>query len=65
MPFAPAPLVAWYVDTIMRFTPYARWMGHTATAAMAVVQLGFAMIPWCARAASPLISGTTSGTVSS
>ena len=31
---------------------------------MAVVQFGFAMIPWCLNASSGLISGITSGTVS-
>ncbi len=64
MPLAPAPLVAWYVLTIMRRTPNARCRGHTATAAIAVVQFGFAMMPRCVRAASPFTSGITSGTSS-
>ena len=33
--------------------------------ATAVEQLGLAMMPWCERSASALISGTTSGTLAS
>ena len=40
-------------------------MGATATTAMAVVQLGLAMMPWCFRASGPFTSGTTSGTSTS
>src|ERR1043166_7074757 len=46
---------------MMRFTPAAWWIGHTATERMAAVQLGVAITPlWCARS-PPLTSGTTSG----
>jgi len=64
MPAAPAPLAAWYVETMAFLSPKSRCSGHSAMAAMAVVQLGLAT-----RRASPiapaLISGMTSGTASS
>ena len=49
----------------MRFTRNSRCMGKSAMSVMAVVQLGFAMMPRCFLMSSPLISGMTSGTVSS
>ncbi len=47
LPAAPAApgMPTWYVETTMRFTPAARWMGVTAMSAMMVEQLGLAMMP--------------------
>src|SRR3546814_15006568 len=40
---APAPLADWYVDMTIDRMPNSQWSGQSATAAIAVVQLGFAM----------------------
>mmetsp|Transcript_38650 Transcript_38650/g.125011 ORF Transcript_38650/g.125011 Transcript_38650/m.125011 type:complete len:345 (+) Transcript_38650:533-1567(+) len=65
MPGAPAPEAAWYVDMMTRRVPNCSCSGASAMSAMAVVQFGFAMsLAFARRAASALISGTTSGTPS-
>ena len=49
----------------MRFTPNAWCSGYSAMSVMAVVQFGLAMMPLCCFTSAALISGTTSGTLSS
>ncbi len=49
----------------MRRRRLMRCMGQSGVMAMMVEQLGLAMMPRCARTASGLISGTTSGTAGS
>lgn len=64
MPGAPAPLAAWYVETIARLMPSSLTSGASAISRMAVVQFGLARrrLP---LPASALISGTMSGTFGS
>src|SRR5215467_13768980 len=50
---------------MMRFTPAALWIGHTATEGMAAVQLGLAITPLWRVRSPPLTSGTTSGVLGS
>ena len=64
-PSRPAPETDWYDELITDATPKARCNGAVAITATAVVQFGPAMIPLWSFTASPLISGTTSGTFGS
>ena len=45
IPGAPAPEAAWYVETIMRFTPASLCSGQVGTRPMMVAQLGLAIRP--------------------
>src|ERR1035437_8914540 len=65
MAAAPAPEAAWYVAAMRRTMRLTLWIGHSGTMAMIVEQFGLAMMPWCWRMASGLISGMTSGTFGS
>ena len=49
----------------MRLQPNAWCSGYSAISVMAVVQFGLAMMPLCHFTSAALISGTTSGTLSS
>ena len=66
IPGAPAPDAAWYVDMMHFLMPKVSCSGFSAISAIAVVQFGFATsFFFDFRAASALISGTTSATSSS
>src|SRR5437764_7505840 len=65
MAWAPARDAAGEVDTTIFRTQAAKWIGHTATARTAAVQLGLAISPsWRARSRA-FTSGTTRGTLGS
>src|SRR5436190_14085102 len=49
----------------MRRMPIAWWIGHTAVARIAAVQLGLAITPLWRRRSPGLTSGTTNGTLGS
>src|SRR3989338_1312962 len=61
MPSLPAPDVAWYVEIITFFRPYFLYISKRGSAAIAVVQLGFA-INLLFPIELAFICGTTKGT---
>ncbi len=57
----PAPETDWYVATRTRRSPAASRSGASTIVSGIAQQLGFATMPVCSSARSPLTSGTTSG----
>ena len=57
----PAPETDWYVATRTRRRPAASCSGASTIESGIAQQLGFATMPACSSARSPLTSGTTSG----